>query len=101
MTLIFILYPLFPTLAHSQQHLQFFPFLPPPNTIEDQINNDILNESTTSVSSVNSNSSSTDKAVILDFYDNDIGQFTYAKPILDKYGFKGTFFIVCNWASSN
>jgi peptidoglycan/xylan/chitin deacetylase (PgdA/CDA1 family) len=101
MTFIFILYPLFPTLAHSQQHQQFFPFLPPTNTIKDQINNDILNESTTSISSVNSNPSSTDKAVILDFYDNDIGQFTYAKPILDKYGFKGTFFIVCNWASSN
>jgi hypothetical protein len=27
--------------------------------------------------------------------------FTNAKPILDKYGFKGTFFIVCRWASSD
>jgi peptidoglycan/xylan/chitin deacetylase (PgdA/CDA1 family) len=41
------------------------------------------------------------KAVILNFYDNDIGQFTNARPILDKYGFKGTFFIVCSWASSD
>jgi peptidoglycan/xylan/chitin deacetylase (PgdA/CDA1 family) len=46
-------------------------------------------------------SNNTPKAVILNFYDNDIGQFTNAKPILDKYGFKGTFFIVCNWASSD
>jgi peptidoglycan/xylan/chitin deacetylase (PgdA/CDA1 family) len=46
-------------------------------------------------------SNNTPKAVILNFYDNDIGQFTNAKPILDKYGFKGTFFIVCRWASSD
>jgi peptidoglycan/xylan/chitin deacetylase (PgdA/CDA1 family) len=46
-------------------------------------------------------SNNTPKAVILNFYDNDIGQFTNAKPILDKYGFKVTFFIVCKWASSD
>jgi peptidoglycan/xylan/chitin deacetylase (PgdA/CDA1 family) len=94
-----IIFPLLPNLAHSQQ--QLFPFLPPANTIKDQINDDVQNESTASVSDSNSTPSSTDKVVILDFYDNDIGQFTYAKPILDKYGFKGTFFIVCNWASSH
>jgi peptidoglycan/xylan/chitin deacetylase (PgdA/CDA1 family) len=50
----------------------------------------------------NSNdSSTTPKAVILNFYDDEKDQFTNAKPILDKYGFKGTFFIVCNWAGSN
>ena len=47
------------------------------------------------------NSNSTDKVVILNFYDDDKDQFTNAKPILDKYGFKGTFFIVCNWAISD
>jgi peptidoglycan/xylan/chitin deacetylase (PgdA/CDA1 family) len=47
------------------------------------------------------NSNNTTKAVILNFYDNDIGQFTNAKPILDKYGIKGTFFIVCKWANSD
>jgi peptidoglycan/xylan/chitin deacetylase (PgdA/CDA1 family) len=94
-----IIFPLLPNLAHSQQ--QLFPFLPPANTIKDQINDDVQNESITSTRGSNSNPSSTDKVVILDFYDNDIGQFTYAKPILDKYGFKGTFFIVCNWASSH
>jgi len=35
------------------------------------------------------------KAVILSFDDNRIGDFTYAKPILDKYGFKATFFVIC------
>ena len=48
----------------------------------------------------NSNGTTT-KVVILNFYDDEKDQFTNAKPILDKYGFKGTFFIVCNWAGSN
>ena len=48
-----------------------------------------------------SSNNNTPKAVILNFYDNDIGQFTNAKPILDKFGIKGTFFIVCSWASSD
>jgi peptidoglycan/xylan/chitin deacetylase (PgdA/CDA1 family) len=94
-------FQLLPNLAHGQKQQQLFPFLPPANTAEDQINNDRQNESTASVSGSNSTPNGTNNAVILDFYDNDIGQFTYAKPILDKYGFKGTFFIVCNWASSH
>ena len=28
-------------------------------------------------------------------------KFTNAKSILDKYGFKVTFFIVCDWANSD
>jgi peptidoglycan/xylan/chitin deacetylase (PgdA/CDA1 family) len=27
-------------------------------------------------------------------------QITYTKPILDKYGFKASFFIVCNYVNS-
>jgi len=101
-----ILYPLLPNISYSQQQQQqqqLFPFLPPTNTIKDQINNDIQNESIIHASGNNSSSSSssTHKVVILDFYDNDIGQFTNAKPILDKYGFKGTFFIVCKWSTSH
>ena len=37
-----------------------------------------------------------DKAVIFIFSDGLKTQFTNAKPILDKYGFKGTFDVVCN-----
>ena len=70
--------------------------------VKDNNNNnndvDVNNSSRYSSSSSNNN---TPKAVILNFYDNDIGQFTNAKPILDKYGFKGSFFIVCSWASSD
>ncbi len=40
--------------------------------------------------------SNTTKVVILSFDDNRKGDFTYGKPILDKYGFKATFFIICN-----
>jgi hypothetical protein len=35
------------------------------------------------------------KVVILTFGDTLKSQFTNAKPILDKYGFKGSFFITC------
>jgi hypothetical protein len=35
------------------------------------------------------------KVVILSFDDNRKGDFIYAKPILDRYGFKATFFIIC------
>jgi hypothetical protein len=52
----------------------------------DSVNN-VNNHSTYGTSS----NDNIPKEAILNFYDNDIGQFTYTKPILDKYGFKGTF----------
>jgi Polysaccharide deacetylase len=42
--------------------------------------------------------SSNIKSVILNFDDGFQNQYTYAKPILDKYGFKASFFVVCNYA---
>jgi peptidoglycan/xylan/chitin deacetylase (PgdA/CDA1 family) len=81
-----ILYPLLPALAHSQQHSAFAYQTTIPGH-----NNNLFGGT----------SNSTDKVVILNFYDGDKDQFTNAKPILDKYGFKGTFFIVCNWAISD
>lgn len=38
-----------------------------------------------------------DRVVILNFDDNRKSQFTQAKPILDKYGFKATFYVVCKY----
>jgi peptidoglycan/xylan/chitin deacetylase (PgdA/CDA1 family) len=67
------------------------------DNVNDNDNVDVNNPSSDS----SNNNNNTPKAVILNFYDNDIGQFTNAKSILDKYGFKGTFFIVCRWASSD
>jgi peptidoglycan/xylan/chitin deacetylase (PgdA/CDA1 family) len=37
------------------------------------------------------------KPVILTFGDTLKGQIITAKPILDKYGFKASFFITCDW----
>jgi peptidoglycan/xylan/chitin deacetylase (PgdA/CDA1 family) len=50
---------------------------------------------------VMSNNSNNTKAAIINFDDGSMGQYTYAKPILDKYGLKATFFIVCNYANSS
>src|SRR5262249_44283574 len=45
--------------------------------------------------------SSNDRVVIINLDDSYKSQYTYAKPILDKYGFKATFFVVCNWIGSS
>ena len=37
------------------------------------------------------------RLIILAFDDSPKSQFTLAKPILDKYGFKGNFFTVCTY----
>jgi peptidoglycan/xylan/chitin deacetylase (PgdA/CDA1 family) len=37
----------------------------------------------------------TERVVILNFDDNRKSQFTQVKPVLDKYGFKATFYVVC------
>src|SRR5919204_3833091 len=44
-----------------------------------------------------SSMSNSGKVVILTFGDTLKGQITTAKPILDKYGFKASFFITCDW----
>ena len=36
------------------------------------------------------------KAAIITFDDGMSSQYTHAKPILDKYNFKATFYIICN-----
>ncbi len=40
------------------------------------------------------------KVVILAFDDSSRTEFTLAKPILDKYGFKGSFFTVCTFVNT-
>jgi peptidoglycan/xylan/chitin deacetylase (PgdA/CDA1 family) len=39
------------------------------------------------------------KVIIIGFDDSPISQFTLAKPILDKYGFKGSFFTVYSYVN--
>jgi peptidoglycan/xylan/chitin deacetylase (PgdA/CDA1 family) len=43
----------------------------------------------------------TDKLVIINFDDSYYDQIIYAKPILDKYGFKVTFFQICGRISES
>ncbi|HET7147161.1 MAG TPA: polysaccharide deacetylase family protein [Candidatus Nitrosopolaris sp.] len=45
----------------------------------------------------NINGGNNDRVVIINFDDSFKNQFLYAKPILDKYGLKATFFEVCGW----
>jgi peptidoglycan/xylan/chitin deacetylase (PgdA/CDA1 family) len=54
---------------------------------------------TTTSTSVNNSGSSSfgNKFVVINFDDGYKNQFTAATPILDKYGFKASFFIVCNF----
>ena len=47
--------------------------------------------------SANIGKGNTTKVVILTFGDTEKSQFTTAKPILDQYGFKASFFITCGY----
>jgi peptidoglycan/xylan/chitin deacetylase (PgdA/CDA1 family) len=79
--------------AYDNQQLAFATQKP---TIKNQFNNN------TNSNPANSNgNNAAPKVVLLNFYDDEKDQVINAKPILDKYGFKGTFFIVCNWANTN
>ena len=51
-------------------------------------------------SSIHASPVTNNKVVIINFDDGFKTQFTRAKPILDKYGFKATFYIVCNYVDN-
>ena len=44
---------------------------------------------------------SADRIAIINLDDGYKSQFVNAKPILDKYGFKAAYFIVCNFVGKN
>ena len=48
-----------------------------------------------------SNTAFPSRLAIINFDDGYKSQFIYAKPILDRYGFKATFFIVCNFVGKS
>ena len=57
--------------------------------------------STSNLDSVSDPIGGNSKVAILTFDDGYKSQFTVAKSILDKYDFKATFFIVCNYAEKD
>jgi Polysaccharide deacetylase len=54
------------------------------------------NSSSSTITSQSKSNNNNDKFMIINFDDSHESEYTYAKPILDKYGFKATFFEVCN-----
>jgi hypothetical protein len=46
---------------------------------------------------INNDNGNSNKLVMMTFGDTLKGQVTTAKPILDKYAFKASFFITCDW----
>ena len=59
------------------------------------------NETNSNLHSNASKTTSNDKLVILTFGDTIKNQITTAKPILDQYGIKASFFITCDFASGS
>jgi peptidoglycan/xylan/chitin deacetylase (PgdA/CDA1 family) len=61
----------------------------------DNNNNVLSSDKTNNGHNLNGNNNNNNKVIMINFDDGYKSQFLYAKPILDKYGFKATFFIVC------
>jgi hypothetical protein len=59
-----------------------------------------VSSTSSSLASVNRPDAVYNKVIMIGFDDGWKSQIQYAKPILDKYGFKASFFIVCNYANS-
>ncbi|MGB8032560.1 MAG: polysaccharide deacetylase family protein [Nitrososphaeraceae archaeon] len=63
----------------------------------DNVSNNSIVSISGNASGSSSNNNNNNEVVIINFDDSYKSQYTYAKPTLDKYGFKATFFEVCNW----
>ncbi|MFZ0512342.1 MAG: polysaccharide deacetylase family protein [Candidatus Nitrosopolaris sp.] len=63
---------------------------------------DVVSKSASANSSAIANVSAVHtRLAIINFDDGYKSQFTNAKPILDMYGFKASFFIVCNFVGKS
>ena len=66
------------------------------------ISQDITSKSTSAnISTIASITVVPTRLAIINFDDGYKSQFTNAKPILDNYGFKASFFIVCNFVGKS
>jgi len=71
------------------------------NFLSTSINNSSFSRQDTGTSDTKDISSDIEKAVIIIFDRGYKDQFTNAKPVLDKYGFKASFFIICSFVDGN
>lgn len=65
------------------------------------VNSAIISEQNISAEEGKNVSSNVEKAVIIMFDRGYENQFTTAKPILDKYGFKVSFFVICSFVEGS
>ncbi|HYA84969.1 MAG TPA: polysaccharide deacetylase family protein [Candidatus Bathyarchaeia archaeon] len=96
---------------HNQSLYTSHPYFIPPSSSSDSLQDPrfrtlptfrtyLAHPYSTSSSNMSSVVNSNNKAIMLGFDDGWKSQISYAKPILDKYGFKASFFIVCNYVNS-
>jgi hypothetical protein len=95
MLLVFPLQGLLPIASYSQ-----IPYLSTPNQEQPQQMSQTQRSEITQGTSgdgtgLNNNYANNNMVVILTFGDGYKSQYLYAKPILDKYGFKANFFVTC------
>jgi hypothetical protein len=92
--LLFPLQGLSPIVSYSQ-----IPYLSTPNQEQQQRSRTQLSEITQGTNGdgtgLNNNYANNNMVVIITFGDGYKSQYLYAKPILDKYGFKANFFVTC------
>jgi Polysaccharide deacetylase len=62
--------------------------------------NSNTNKAQATIPATSNNTNNDGRFVIINFDDSHQSDYIYAKPILDKYGFKATFFEVCNWVEA-
>jgi hypothetical protein len=65
------------------------------------INNSSFSDQDIGTSGPKDMPSDVEKAVVIMFDRGSENQFTNAKPILDKYGFKASFFIICSYINGD
>ncbi len=91
--------PTAPLLNTSQSNQTSIPTAPLLNTSQSNQTSiptaPLLNTSQSNQTSIH-NHLKTSKVVLITFGDGYQSQFTFGKPVLDKYGFKGNFFVTCN-----